>query len=60
MLLHPTLEKLHTLRFTSMAAALQEQMEMDIDDTLGFEERLGLLLDREQAVRETRKKWESY
>lgn len=55
MLLHPTLEKLHTLRFTGMATALQEQMEMDIDGTLGFEERLGLLLDREQAVRETRK-----
>ncbi len=55
MLLHPTLEKLHTLRFTGMAAALQEQMEMDLDNTLGFEERLGLLLDREQAVRETRK-----
>ena len=54
MLLHPTLEKLNTLRFAGMAAALQEQMEMDLDDTLGFEERLGLLLDREQAVRETR------
>ncbi len=55
MLLHPTIEKLHTLRFTGMAAALQEQMEMDITDSLSFEERLGLLLDREQAVRETRK-----
>lgn len=55
MLLHPTLEKLHALRFTGMAVALQEQMEMDLDNTLCFEERLGLLLDREQAVRETRK-----
>lgn len=55
MLLHPTLEKLNFLRFTGMATALQEQMDMDTADNLGFEERLGLLLDREQDVRETRK-----
>ncbi len=36
MLVHPTIEKLHTLRFTGMAAALQEQMEMDITDSLSF------------------------
>ena len=28
MLLHPTLEKLTSLRFTGMAAALQEQMNI--------------------------------
>lgn len=55
MLLHPTLEQLNTLRLSGMAAALQEQMAMNLDETLGFEERLGLLLDREQAFRETRK-----
>ena len=55
MLLHPTIEKLSAMRFTGMAAALEEQMNMDDIDTLGFEERLGLLLDREQAVRETRR-----
>jgi DNA replication protein DnaC len=55
MLLHPTLEKLTTLRFTGMAAALQEQLQMNSLDDMSFEERLGLLLDREMAVRETRK-----
>lgn len=54
MLLHPTLEKLTTLRFTGMAAALDEQMQMNSLEGLGFEERLGLLLDREMAVRQTR------
>lgn len=54
MLLHPTLEKLTTLRFTGMAAALDEQMQMDSLVDLGFEERLGILLDREMAVRQTR------
>ena len=55
MLLHPTLEKLTTMRFTGMAAALDEQMQMEGLDKMAFEERLGLLLDREQAVRETRR-----
>lgn len=52
MLLHPTLEKLTSLRFIGMAAALQEQLNMDSINDLGFEERLGLLLDREQTIRE--------
>lgn len=55
MLLHPTLEKLTTMRFSGMAAALEEQMKMDGLNDIGFEERLGLLLDHEQAVRETRR-----
>jgi len=55
MLLHPTLEKLTTMRFTGMAAALEEQMQMEAPPDMTFEERLGLLLDREQAVRETRR-----
>jgi DNA replication protein DnaC len=55
MLLHPTLEKLTTLRFTGMAAALDEQMQMTSLDDMGFEERLGILLDREMAVRQTRR-----
>jgi DNA replication protein DnaC len=55
MLLHPTFEKLTSLRFTGMAAALDEQMQMNSSmDDLGFEERLGILLDREMAVRQTR------
>lgn len=55
MLLHPTLEKLHTMRFTGMAKALEQQMNMDGLDDMGFEDRLGLLLDHEIAVRETRR-----
>ncbi len=43
------------MRFDGMAAALAEQMEMDGLEDMDFAERLGLLLDREQAVRETRR-----
>lgn len=52
MLLHPTLEKLASLRLTGMATGLREQSNIDTIGDLGFEERLGLLLDREQTVRE--------
>ncbi len=55
MLLHPTLEKLTTMRFSGMAAALEGQMKMSGLEEMGFEERLGLLLDHELAVRETRR-----
>lgn len=55
MLLHPTLEKLTTLRFTGMVAALDEQMQMNSLADMSFEERLGILLDREIAVRQTRR-----
>ena len=44
---HPTLETLAALKLTGMVKALSEQMQMpDITD-LSFEERLGLLVDRE-------------
>lgn len=55
MLVHPTLDKLESLRLTGMAKAFKEQMEMtDISD-ITFEERLGLLVDREAVERETRR-----
>ena len=55
MLKHPTLDKLHTLKFTGMAAALADQITMpDIDD-LSFDERLGLLVDREITERDNRR-----
>ncbi len=55
MLIHPTLDKLQTLRLTGMHQALAEQMQMaDIED-LSFEERLGLLVDREHTERESRR-----
>lgn len=57
MLTHPTLDKLQSLRLRGMYQALMEQMHLpDIGD-LSFEERLGLLVDRELTARdETRLK----
>jgi DNA replication protein DnaC len=55
MLTYPTLDKLKAMRFTGMARALEEQMEMAEIDSLSFEERLGLLIDREMTVRENRR-----
>ena len=46
MLRHPTLEKLQTLRLTGMVAAFQEHLQLPEVNTLSFEERLGLLVDR--------------
>ena len=55
MLTHPTLEKLHTLRLPGMLKALEEQQRTPDIGTLGFEERLGLLIDREMTERENRR-----
>jgi DNA replication protein DnaC len=55
MLHHPTLDKLQQLRLTAMATALQEQSAIPDIHTLGFEERLGLLVDRELTAREERR-----
>lgn len=55
MLIHPTLEKLERLRLTGMLTALQEHMGMDDINDLSFEERLGLLVDREAVCRESRR-----
>ncbi len=55
MLMHPTLEKLHSLRLSGMATALHEQQQIPEITTLSFEERLGLLVDREMTVRTTRR-----
>ena len=55
MLTHPTLDKLHTLKCAGMAAALTEQMALPDIDTLSFEERLGLLVDRELTERNNRR-----
>jgi len=55
MLHHPTLEKLQTLRLMGMYKALIEQMNMPESETLSFEERLGLLADRELTERQDRR-----
>ena len=55
MLSHPTLDKLQSLRLRGMVQALSEQMTMpDIGD-LSFDERLGLLVDRELTERDDRR-----
>jgi len=55
MLHHPTLEKLQQLPLSGMSKALAEQTaQPDIADR-GFEERLGLLADRELTERENRR-----
>jgi len=55
MLNHPTLDKLETLRFNGMVKALTEQMTVPDIEELSFEERLGLLVDREMTEREDRR-----
>ncbi len=52
MLIHPILEKLQTLKFKGMLKALHEQLQMPDIQELSFEERLGLLVDREMTERE--------
>ena len=54
MLTHPTLDKLQALRLHGMYTALSEQMQMPDIATLSFEERLGLLVDREVTARSAR------
>jgi DNA replication protein DnaC len=55
MLTHPTLEKLSSLRLSGMAKALKEQWEIEDINDMSFEERLGLLVEREAVVRESRR-----
>jgi DNA replication protein DnaC len=54
MLNHPTHERLAQLRLTGMAKALAEQAQIPDIQTLTFEERLGLLVDRELTERHNR------
>ena len=54
MLLHPTLDKLRALKLEGMAAALEEQSTFPDCASLSFEERLGLLVDRESTLRQTK------
>ena len=54
MLTHPTVDKLHQLRCAGMAKALAEQLASHEVRNLTFEERLGLLVDRELTERHSR------
>ena len=51
MLTHPPLEKLPALRLTGMLKALSQQMQLPDIGQLDFDERLGLLVDREVTER---------
>jgi DNA replication protein DnaC len=55
MMIHPTLERLHELRLSGMAAALEEQLQSSAASELSFEERLALLLEREISFRDNRR-----
>jgi DNA replication protein DnaC len=56
LLIHPTSERLIALGLAGMVKALDEQRQAAATfDSLGFEERLGLLVDREAAERDTRR-----
>lgn len=55
MLPHPTLAKLEGLRLFGMVRALNDQLHTPECAGLSFEERLGLLVDREATDRENRR-----
>jgi DNA replication protein DnaC len=55
MLTTPTLDKLYALNLAGMARAFQEQLERADYQALTFEERLGLLIDREAQDRDNRR-----
>ena len=55
MLTHPTLDKLQALKLHGMVQALSEQRTMPDITALSFEERLGLLVDREMSERDNRR-----
>jgi DNA replication protein DnaC len=55
MLITPTMDKLRALNLLGMARALGEQLERPDYQALSFEERLGLLVDREVQDRDNRR-----
>lgn len=55
MLTHPTLEQMNALGLAGMATAYRELFEQAHGNDLSFDERLGLMLDREIALRTDRR-----
>ena len=55
MLRHPTIDKLQELKLPAMARVLIEQQDIPKAAALPFEERLGLLADRELTERDNRR-----
>jgi len=56
MLIEPTLEKLRAMKLSTMAEELVDQQQKPDRGELGFEERLGLLVDAEFLARENRRR----
>lgn len=52
---YPTLHALHTLKLFGMAEALEQQLQQPDLHPLSFDERLGLLVDREVLSRDNRR-----
>jgi DNA replication protein DnaC len=55
MLIQPTLDRLHELGLHGMAQALAEQLAVPDVQSLSFEDRLALLLEREACERDNRR-----
>lgn len=56
MLTHPTCDRLEAIGLNGMAQALHEQRRAGaMFESLSFEERLGLLVDRETAERDAKR-----
>lgn len=55
MLTHPIIEKLQALCFSGMLKGFEEQLQSSEIDTLSFEDRFGLLVDREMTVRQNKR-----
>ena len=50
-MLHQSIDKLRTLRLSGMARALEEQLHQPDMGRLAFDERLAMLIDREEVAR---------
>lgn len=55
MIKHQLLDQLQGMRLSGMYKALQEQLENPESEAMSFDERLGLMLDRELTERENRR-----
>jgi DNA replication protein DnaC len=55
MFIQPTLDSLNRLKLHGMAAAFSEQMTQSAAQGLAFEERMGLLVEREALYRDNRR-----
>lgn len=55
MLIQPTIEALNRLKLHGMSLALEEQITLGAARDLGFEDRLGLLVEREVTHRDDRR-----